>query len=280
VTELAPAVSQGSAPEGRGLSGRSADLGIPPSPPARRLGRRGWRDGRLIFGVLVVLLSVVLGARLFAAADRTTGWVAAKTDLPAGHVVTAADLVAVRAQLNDTTAARYYPGRRRGEVVGGTLARAVGAGELISGSDFAGASSASTRLVPVVVQAGRLPDLTPGDHVDVYVFQASGAVGTDGAAGTGSSAGSGDATRQAAGVGTPAVGGAGAEVLVLHDVEFLGAQRVASGDRSLTLRVPVDAAIRAVAASQSGRVDVVKLVRDGSGQVGATGPTAAPGYGR
>jgi len=286
VTELAPAVGQGSAPEGRGLSGRSADLGIPPSPAARRLGRRGWRDGRLIFGVLVVLLSVVLGARLFAAADRTTGWVAARTDLPAGHVVTAADLVTVKAHLNDTTAARYYPGRRRGEIVGGTLARAVGAGDLVSGSDFAGASSASTRLVPVVVQAGRLPDLSPGDHVDVYVFQASGAVGTDGAAGTGSSAGTGgsagngDPAGQAAGVGTPVVGGTGAEVLVLHDVEFLGQQRIASGDRSLTLRVPVDAAIRAVAASQSGRVDVVKLVRDGSGQVGATGPTAAPGYGR
>lgn len=272
MTELAPALVR-------------PDPIVPPSPPARRLGRRGWRDGRLIFGVLIVLVSVVLGARLFATADQTTAWVAARADLPAGHVVSAGDLVTVRAQLSDATAARYYPGRRLKEVVGGTLARSVGAGDLISGTDFAGPDSAATRLVPVVVQAGRMPDLAPGDHVDVYVFQASGAVGADtngtgGSGGNGGSGGTGNTTDQSTGVGTPAVGGAGAEVLVLHDVEFLGQQRIASGDRSLTLRVPVDSAIRAVAASQSGRVDVVKLVRDGQGQVGTTGPTAAPGYGR
>ncbi|WP_084010948.1 SAF domain-containing protein [Pseudofrankia sp. DC12] len=281
MTDLAPALGPGSLPGGRNPSGRSADPIVPPSPPARRLGRRGWRDGRLIFGVLIVLVSVVLGARLFATADQTSAWVAARSDLPAGHVVGAGDLITVSAQLSEATGARYYPGRRLKEVVGGTLARPVGAGDLISGSDFAGPDTAATRLVPVVVQAGRLPDLAPGDHVDVYVFQASGAVGAgDASTGTGSSTGTGNGTGQSNGVGTPAVGGAGAEVLVLHDVEFLGAQRIASGDRSLTLRVPVDAAIRAVAASQSGRVDVVKLVRDGQGQVGATGPTAAPGYGR
>jgi hypothetical protein len=274
VTELAPALGPASQPEGRGSSSRLAEPAIPPSPPARRLTRRSWRDGRLIFGVLVVLVSVVLGARLFATADRTAGWVAAKTDLPAGHVVTAADLVTVRAQLTDATARHYYPGRRMKEIVGGTLATAVGAGDLISGTDFAGAGAAATRIVPIVVDAGRLPDLSVGDHVDVYVFQAAGAAGSNG---TGSGTGG---TGQSATGGAPTAGGAGAEVLVLHDVEFLGEERIASGDRSLTLRVQVDDAIRAVAASQSGRVDVVKLVRDGQGQVGDPGPTTAPGYGR
>jgi SAF domain len=276
VTELAPALGPGPHADGRGSSTRRTEPGVPPSPPARRLGRRGWRDGRLIFGVLVVLVSVVLGARLFASADRTTGWVAARTDLPAGHVVTAADLQTVRAQLSDATAARYYPGRRLREVVGGTLAQPVGAGDLISGADFAGPNAPATRVVPVIVAAGRLPDLNAGDHVDIYVFQASGAAAANGANGTGTGTGTGQST----GAGTSAVGGAGAEVLALHDVEFLGEERIASGDRSLTLRVPVDQAIQAIAASQSGRVDVVKLVRDGQGQVGDAGPTAAPGYGR
>ncbi|MDT3438992.1 SAF domain-containing protein [Pseudofrankia sp. BMG5.37] len=277
MTDLAPAFGPGSLPDGRGSSGRSADPIIPPSPPARRLGRRGWRDTRLLFGVLLVLVSVVIGARLFATADRTAAWVAAKTNLPAGHVVTAADLVTVRAQLDDDTAARYYPGRRSNEVIGGTLARPVGKGELLSGGDFAGPDAGATRIVPVVVKAGRVPPLTPGDHVDVYVYQPAGAVDeTDTSSGSGTS----DGATGPSDVGTPAAGGAGAEVLVLHDVEFLGEQRIATGDRSLTLRVPVDAAIRAVAASQSERVDVVKLERDGRGQVGDTGPTAAQGYGR
>jgi len=275
VTDLAPAFGPGSPPDGRGSSGRPADPIIPPSPPARRLGRRGWRDTRLLFGVLLVLMSVVIGARLFATADQTAAWVAAKGDLPAGHVVTAADLVTVRAQLDDATAGRYYPGRRLKEVVGGTLSRPVGKGELLSGGDFAGTDAAATRIVPVVVKAGRVPALVPGDHVDVYVYQPAGAVD-----GSDTSTANGGGQGQSGGVGEPAAGGAGAEVMVLHDVEFLGELRIATGDRSLTLRVPVDAAIRAVAASQSDRVDIVKLERDGRGQVGETGPTAAPGYGR
>lgn|GEM_PF-619018 len=281
MTDLAPALVPGSPPGGRSSSGRSTDPIVPPSPPARRLGRRGWRDTRLLFGVLLVLVSVVIGARLFQSADRTAAWVAAKADLPAGHVVTAADLVTVHAQLDDDTAARYYPGRRMKEIVGGTLARPVGKGELLSGGDFAGEDSPATRIVPVVVKAGRIPDLAPGDHVDVYVYQPAGAVsGTDNGTGTSGATGDPNGQGQADGVGTPAAGGAGAEVMVLHDVEFLGEERIASGDRSLTLRVPVDAAIRAVAASQSARVDIVKLEPDGRGQVGGTGPTAAPGYGR
>lgn len=36
------------------------------SPAARRIGRPRWRDTRLLAGVLLVLLSVVLGARVVA----------------------------------------------------------------------------------------------------------------------------------------------------------------------------------------------------------------------
>jgi hypothetical protein len=118
------------------------------------------------------------------------------------------------------------------------------------------------------VKAGRVPTLAAGDHVDVFVFQPNATA----------SGGAGGGTQGT--TGQPVSAGAGAEVLVLHDVEFVAQNSLSSGDRSLTLRVPVDAAIRAVAASQSDRVDVVKLERDGRGATGATGPTAVPGYGR
>jgi hypothetical protein len=225
-----------------------------------------------LLGVLLVLVSVVVGARLFATADRSAGWVAARANLPAGHVVTAADLQTVHAQLDQATAARYYPARRLHELVGGTLARPVGAGELVSGSDFAGPDTPPTRLVPVLVKPGRAPDLAAGDQVDVYVYQPSGNVGA--ATATAGAGGSGQAT----GAGSPAAGGTGAEVLVLHGAEVIAVDRIATGERSLTLRVPVDAAIRAVAASQSDRVDVVKLAPGGRGQLGDSAPTAAPGY--
>lgn len=66
---------------------------------------------------------------------------------------------------------------------------------------------------------------------------------------------------------------------MLHDVEFLGEDELASGDRSLRLRVPVEAAIAAVAASQTERVDVVRIDRGGQGESGGAGPASAQGYG-
>ena len=241
----------------------------PTSPPARRLTRRRWRDSRLLVGVLLVLVSVVVGARLFASADATRQWGVAKGDLPAGHIIVAGDLATVSARLDERTSGHYYPGSRLDDLIGATLARPVDTGELVSGPDFAGQNTQPTRLVPIIVKAGRLPTLGPGDHVDVFVFQ------------SGAAAPSTTGGDQQAGRSTPAApAGAGAEALVLHDVEFVSLEKLTSGDRSLTLRVPVDNAIQAVAASQSERVDVVKLERDSRGEVGSTGPTTVPGYGR
>ncbi|ABW15179.1 SAF domain protein [Parafrankia sp. EAN1pec] len=242
---------------------------VPPSPPARRLGRRRWRDSRLLIGVLLVLVSVVAGARLFATADRTRQWVVAAADLPAGHIVVDSDLTTATAHLDGAMSDRYYPGDRRSELLGATLARPVSSGELLSGADFAGEGAAATRLVPVIVKAGRVPDLSPGDHVDVFVYQPGAAAPPE----------TGGDPAQPAQEGQ-AVAGAGVEIQVLHDVEFVAQDRLNSGDRSLSLRVPVDDAIRAVAASQSERVDVVKLERDARGEVGSGGPSSAPGYGR
>ncbi|OAA19721.1 SAF domain-containing protein [Frankia sp. EI5c] len=245
---------------------------VPPSPPARRLGRRRWRDSRLLIGVLLVLVSVVAGTRLFATADQTRQWVVAAVDLPVGHLVVESDLRTVAARLDGGTSDRYYPGSRRGDLVGATLARPVSAGELLSGADFAGAGTAATRLVPVIVKAGRLPPLSPGDHVDVFVYQPD-------AAGAPAEGGSGAGSAQTE-PAQPAGADAGVEIQVLHDVEFVAQERLSGGDRSLSLRVAADDAIRAVAASQSGRVDVVKLERDPRGEVGSAGPATVPGYGR
>ncbi len=232
--------------------------GAPASPPAQRLTRKRWRDSRLLIGILLVLVSVVLGARLFAAADRTQTWVTARRDLPAGHVLTRADLGEIKANLTGRTADLYYPSGRSADLLGGTLARPVSAGDLLSGTSFAQSRPNPTRVVPVIVNAGRAPTLQAGDKVDVYVFQR---------------AGTGAAASTAAPAGGSAAGGS--ETLVLHDVEYLGEDDLSNGDRSLSLRVPVSGAIAAVAASQSDRVDVTRI--DGGAAGG--GPTSAPGYG-
>ena len=72
----------------------------PAVPPARRH-LPGGRDLRLALGVVLVLASVVLGARLISAADdRTEVWALAGP-LSAGTTLTAEDVVPVAVALED-----------------------------------------------------------------------------------------------------------------------------------------------------------------------------------
>ena len=146
-----------------------------PGPTPRRVRPPRWLDLRLVLGVLLVLGSVLLGARVVSAADATVPvWVAA-ADLAPGTELTADDLVAVDVRL-DATADAYLSTGTRPE--GRTLARAVRAGELMPRS----ALEAPARLVQVAlpVQAGYVPPaLDRGQVVDVYAVAdpAAGATG-------------------------------------------------------------------------------------------------------
>src|SRR3954469_9247467 len=74
-------------------------------PVPRRVSPPRWLDLRLVLGVLLVLGSVLLGARVVSAADATVPVWALATDLAAGSELTAADLVAVDVRLDDAAGA-------------------------------------------------------------------------------------------------------------------------------------------------------------------------------
>lgn len=159
---------------------RSPDAPTPPSdvlpgPTPRRVRPPRWLDLRLVLGVLLVLGSVLLGARVVSAADSTVPVWAAAGDLAAGTELTADDVVAVDVRL-DAAADAYLSTGTRPE--GRTLARAVGNGELLPRS----ALEAPARLVQLAlpVQAGYVPPaLDRGQLVDVYAVAdpAAGATG-------------------------------------------------------------------------------------------------------
>lgn len=126
-----------------------------------------WRDPRLLVGVLLVLVSVAVGARLLASGDATTRvWVAAR-DLDIGRVLTADDLERADVRLLDSTD-HYVSGSSR--PVGYVLTRAVGDGELLPRAALvAPGKAAEHRLVTVPVHRGHLPPgLRGGERVDVF----------------------------------------------------------------------------------------------------------------
>ena len=136
----------------------------PGGPVPRRVRPPRWLDLRLVLGVLLVLGSVLLGARVVTAADATVPVWSAAGDLAAGTVLTDDDLVAVQVRLDDV-AEEYLATSTRPE--GRVLGRAVRAGELLPRS----ALEESTGLVQLAlpVQAGYVPPgLQRGQVVDVY----------------------------------------------------------------------------------------------------------------
>jgi hypothetical protein len=148
------------------------------SPRATRVGTPRWLDLRLVVGVLLVLGSVAVGARVVAAADDTVPVLVAAQDLTVDRPLTAA-LVQTRQVLLEEGLARYLSG----DVPEGyVVVRPVEAGELVPRSAVAPAGEVAEdlRYVTLALPAAELPaGLRAGRVVDVWVApdgEAAGAV--------------------------------------------------------------------------------------------------------
>ncbi len=205
------------------------------SPPARRLPVPGWLDGRLLLGVLMVLVSVVAGARVLGSSDDSQPvWVATHA-LGAGSTLADDDLQPGRARLYD--AGSRYLLAEGAKPVGYVLRRDVGPGELVPRDGLARPDEPGEDLreVSVPVAPGHLPeDLASGQHVDVYLTPTSG------------SARVADGTR-----------------LVLPRVAVglrpRGGGLGAGGTTGVVLSVPAAQAAGLVAAVQEGTLDLVRV---------------------
>ena len=134
--------------------------------PAARLRVPSWRDGRLLMGVVLLLASVAVGARVVAAADDTVPVYAARDVLPTGSPLTAEDLVVARVRLTGTAAS--YLDATRPPPSDGILLRSVGRGELVPSSAVGSAGMLTTRPVSVPLDGAVPEGLVEGGLVDVW----------------------------------------------------------------------------------------------------------------
>ncbi|MBZ5735072.1 hypothetical protein K8Z61_11235 [Nocardioides sp. TRM66260-LWL] len=225
---------------GTSLSSRTAPP-TPHTPPAGRTRPPGWRDPRLWVGLALVAGSVLLGARVVAAADDTVPVWAARADLGAGAPLRADDLVRTRVRLDSAAdLGRYLPADEPLPSGAGVL-RPVGAGELVPRAALG--TVTGTVEVPIAVEPEQVPDsVQQGAVVDVYLL---------GAGGTGGAGGSGGA-----GGGAPVLSG-----VTVVDARTSEESFAVSGRRRLVLAVPeADAArfFRALGAVTSPQVTVVR----------------------
>lgn len=223
----------------------AASAAVAASPPARRLRQPSWLDLRLVLGVLLVLISVILGARVLATADTSSRVWAVTGDLAAGTTLGADDLRAVRVRLF-ADSDRYVATAT--SPVGRTLTRRLGRGELLPRASLTDVSPG--RLVSLPVSLNHAPDsLRRGQRIDV--FASSKAAGVGGTART---------ERILAGVPVQAV--------------RLPRGGLAGGgtDYTVLIRVAPDAAAAVIAAVRTADIDVTVLTgTDAPEPVPATG---------
>ncbi|MGG5260801.1 SAF domain-containing protein [Phycicoccus avicenniae] len=138
-----------------------------PTPTASRLRAPSWRDSRLLVGVLLVLVSTVLGGFVLARADRRVPVYAASGTLAPGERLTADDVTVVRVQLGDETA-RYLAAD--GPLPADVYAlRELRPGELVPRSGVGSAADVGVQQVALQVDATSAASLVRGSVVDVYV---------------------------------------------------------------------------------------------------------------
>jgi hypothetical protein len=138
-----------------------------PKPTATRLQKPSWRDTRLVVGVVLVLLSMTVGAKAFAVADDTVPMYAAAASLVPGQPVRQSDVRRVDVQLG-VDRHRYVAADH--DIAPETFAlREVRPGELLPTSALGSRTAIGLKPVSVPVDGGGAAQLAAGSVVDVWV---------------------------------------------------------------------------------------------------------------
>lgn len=149
------------------------DLGSPGAstpPSAVRASTPGWRDPRLWIGIAIVAVSVVAGARLLASADDTVGLWAVSSDMGAGDVVGADDLVVQRVRFAEAQRLDLYFSADEQLPADLELLRGVGEGELLPRAAVGSSAESDVLQVPISVASERVPvSIEAGSVVDVMI---------------------------------------------------------------------------------------------------------------
>jgi hypothetical protein len=142
-----------------------------PAPPARRLTRPSWRDGRLITGVALVLVATLSGAVVLGHYDDSAEVLVAARDLVPGEKLAPKDLRVAKVRLGE--GGEQYLSTGSG-IPAGEVLRAVRVGELVPRTAVGPIGSTRDKTVAVPVTAGQEAPLQRGSVVDVWVSKATG----------------------------------------------------------------------------------------------------------
>ena len=133
-------------------------------PMAARLRRPGWKDPRLVVGLLLIGIAVAGTALAVKSAERTAPVYAARDTLVPGTVLEPEMLVVVEVRVGSG-----YLGAPDDAPWGAAVTRTVGAGELVPAAAVVEPGEFDGRPVAVTVAQPLAAGIVPGVAVDVWV---------------------------------------------------------------------------------------------------------------
>jgi hypothetical protein len=139
---------------------------VPDTPTLMRLRRPRWKDPRLLVGVLLVLLSIVLGAGVVSRMAATTTVLVARGDVVIGDPLDVDAFTTAEVRLGERTG-QYADGPGR-IPQGATAQRTVAAGELLPLSAIGQGGQADLRPVVIPVDRSVAESVATGRTVELW----------------------------------------------------------------------------------------------------------------
>ncbi|WP_291381032.1 hypothetical protein [Demequina sp.] len=134
------------------------------TPVAGRLRRPGWRDPRLVVGLLLISVAVIAVTGIVRSADTTVPYYAARHTLTPGTILRMSDVVVVHVRIPEGVYAA--PGQQPwGQVV----TRVIGDGELVPHDSLADPQDFDGRPIAVRTNLPLADGVERGSTVDIYL---------------------------------------------------------------------------------------------------------------
>ena len=126
---------------------------------------RKTQDPRLWLGILFIVAAMIIGQLVVSGASARVSAVALNANIAQGALIREGDVSSVQVAVPSTENLVSVPS----EVVGKIASTDLFAGDLVSVHSISNGFASDARTVSVPIRAGHLPQVSPGEKVDVWM---------------------------------------------------------------------------------------------------------------
>ena len=137
---------------------------VGPSKSVAKANRKS-QDPRLWLGILFILAAMIIGQFVISSASARVSAVTLNSNIAQGSLIRESDVTAVQVSVPNVENLISLPS----DVVGKVATTDLFAGDLISVHSISNSFASDARNVSVPIRAGHLPQVSPGEKVDIWM---------------------------------------------------------------------------------------------------------------